>query len=461
MKTRILFQFTCALIVTAFSAHSSTCLAQGSLTPPGPPAATMLTLSQVEPRTPISSVPYTINSAGAYYLTGDLFVSTLTNAITVRASQVTIDLNGFGIFGEAGGGCAIAVSNTVQNLVVRNGTIEYWGTGVQASAASSSTLEKLQCYEFFNNALAIGGNSIVKDCTVNDPALAGGGDGVLTGDGSLVADCTVLDDFNHDSYGIVVGRGCVIDSSITTANYTGIITGNGTKLKGCSMLANVTYGLQTGSGCIISDCTACGNSSAYDFIPGISAGAGCSITSCTANQNGGGIFTGTGCTLKDCTVFSNALSGVSVGVGCTISGCTANYNTNGIVANSECTIIGCTASANLVDGIQAAYSCLIKGNTCSSNSRYVITGGAGIHVLDSGNRIEGNVLNSNQYGIKADGTENFVIANTARGSLTYNYDLVTGNMVDTIINASSSAAVTGSTGGTSLGTTDPWANFSF
>ncbi|HEV2330207.1 MAG TPA: hypothetical protein VGY56_15600 [Verrucomicrobiae bacterium] len=461
MKTMHSFPIAGALL--AVSAHFSTCLAQGSLTPPGPPSPTMLTLSQVEPRTPISSAPYTINSAGAYYLTGNLFVATLTNAITVRASQVTIDLNGFGVFGEAGAGCAIAVSNAVQNLVVRNGTIEYWGTAVQASAASSSTLEKLQCYELFNNALVIGGDSIVKDCAVNDPALGGGGDGVLTGDGSLVTDCTVLDDFNHYSTGIVVGRGCVIESSTTTSNYTGIITGDGTKLKGCSILGNVTYGLQTGSGCIVSDCTACGNSSAYNynFIAAIVAGTGCSITGCTANQNNQGILTGTGCTIKDCTVISNALAGVNAGVGCTISDCTANYNTNGIVAGSECTIAGCTASANYVDGIQAAYSCLIKGNTCSSNSRYSINGGAGIHVLDSGNRIEGNVLNSNQYGIKADGTENFVIANTARGSPIYNYDLVTGNMVDTIINAASSAAVAGSTGGASLGTSDPWANFSF
>jgi hypothetical protein len=39
---------------------------QGPLTPPGPPALTMKTLQQIEPRTPISSVPVTITTSGSY-----------------------------------------------------------------------------------------------------------------------------------------------------------------------------------------------------------------------------------------------------------------------------------------------------------------------------------------------------------------------------------------------------------
>src|ERR1039458_3298480 len=93
MKTRIpmiIAAGVCGLVLTAPSGFS-----QGSLTPPpGPPGPTMKSLDQIEARTPISSVPYTISAPGSYYLTGNLAVSSGT-AITIAANQVTLDLNGF------------------------------------------------------------------------------------------------------------------------------------------------------------------------------------------------------------------------------------------------------------------------------------------------------------------------------------------------------------------------------
>src|SRR6187455_75010 len=71
--------------------------AQGPLAPPaGPPAPSMKTLDQVEARTPISSVPFTISASGSYYFTKNLqFQNTSGNAIAISASDVTLDLNGF------------------------------------------------------------------------------------------------------------------------------------------------------------------------------------------------------------------------------------------------------------------------------------------------------------------------------------------------------------------------------
>ena len=75
-------------------------MGQGSLTPPGAPGETMKTLAQVEPRTPISSLPYTISEPGSYYVTGNL--SSTGSGIVIQASGVTVDLMGFSV--TRGGG---------------------------------------------------------------------------------------------------------------------------------------------------------------------------------------------------------------------------------------------------------------------------------------------------------------------------------------------------------------------
>ena len=74
------------LLLTTINSTSFTAFAQGSLTPPGSPAPTMKTLAQIEPRTSISSVPFTISVPGSYYLTANL-VTTVSNAIVIAAND--------------------------------------------------------------------------------------------------------------------------------------------------------------------------------------------------------------------------------------------------------------------------------------------------------------------------------------------------------------------------------------
>src|SRR3979411_1007872 len=76
--------------------------AQGSLTPPGAPAPTMKTLSQIEPRTAISFTPFVIPNAGSYYVTTNLVGISGTNGIVISSGNVTLDLNGFALLGVAG-----------------------------------------------------------------------------------------------------------------------------------------------------------------------------------------------------------------------------------------------------------------------------------------------------------------------------------------------------------------------
>ncbi|MEO0587720.1 MAG: hypothetical protein AAF078_08785 [Planctomycetota bacterium] len=108
------------IAIGATTAHA------GPLTPtPGPPASTLRTLDQVEPRTEINSLPgalfdqHVINAPGSYYLTGNL-TPNASVAINVTVPGVVIDLNGFEIDGNL-----VVVRMTAPNgtLTIRNGTI--------------------------------------------------------------------------------------------------------------------------------------------------------------------------------------------------------------------------------------------------------------------------------------------------------------------------------------------------
>jgi hypothetical protein len=131
MKINRFIPVAAALLFLTYNNQLSTCFAQGSLTPPGPPAPTMKSLDQIEARTPISSVPFTISTSGSYYLTMNL-IATETNAIVIAANSVTLDLNGFTISSTAAdaanGGTAILLTGTAsgasRDITILNGHIE-------------------------------------------------------------------------------------------------------------------------------------------------------------------------------------------------------------------------------------------------------------------------------------------------------------------------------------------------
>ncbi len=94
----------------------------------------------------ISSAPYTITQSGYYRLSTNLNFdpgnNNAVNIITVNASNVTIDFNGFYIAGPVGNTAQQVTgifANERSNVTITNGTIAYCFRGVQLTGNGSTT----------------------------------------------------------------------------------------------------------------------------------------------------------------------------------------------------------------------------------------------------------------------------------------------------------------------------------
>jgi len=233
--------------------------AQGSLTPPGTPAPTMKTLDQIEPRNAITNLPYTITTSGSYYVSATLYGS---DGINVSADNVTIDLMGFALSGETTGE---GVYTQNSGIVIRNGIIAGFGTGVLLANANGCRLQNLVCISNRYRGIQVSasdgrcvGNTI-SDCTVSANEEAGvylGASTAGTCAGNEFNRCVVSDNLSHGfwlntlfSAGFSVGNR-ILDSSITANGGSGIrlATSSGGQsyghlIAGCTLTQNATNGI--------------------------------------------------------------------------------------------------------------------------------------------------------------------------------------------------------------------------
>ena len=233
-----------ALLLSAFCLPLSA-FSQGSLTPPGAPGPTMKTLAQIEPRTPISTAPFTISQPGSYYLTTNLTVSG-TNAITIATNGVTLDLNGFTLASTApsASGYAILINNGLSDLAIFNGHIRggvtntgsgtYNGPGFRNGIAGSveapdntriTGVSVSGCLEAGID-LGIGNATVVESCMVRTVGYVG--ISATTIKSSVVQDCSstaiygseVSDSHGESNIGVGVlaanAQNCYGSSSIGT-----------------------------------------------------------------------------------------------------------------------------------------------------------------------------------------------------------------------------------------------------
>lgn len=225
---RFFFLFVFMALVLAVSLFGP---GAGELDPPGPPGSTMKPLPDLEPRQAIraSMLPLTITQSGSYYLAEN--VGTGTAGITVAASDVTIDLNGFALKGGCGSGIYNADTDLYKNITVKNGTVAGWNEG-GLNLGNGARVENVRAENnlvgiyVLSDSFVIGcsagqsqgfagilarAGSIIRDTIAWDNAQ----NGIFATDGVLIEGCTAR---NNGGSGIYVGQECLVRNNTLQGN---------------------------------------------------------------------------------------------------------------------------------------------------------------------------------------------------------------------------------------------------
>jgi len=255
--------------LSAACVGSAALLIAGPLAPPGGPVdSTYRTLTEVEPRTPISqsTTPgdadsvYRITQPGSYYLTGNVSVPAGKSGIEIITSNVTIDLRGFTIAGQAGS--TFGITGGSGRVTVCNGFVTGVGDEGVDLAGSNNTVEHVVASSLGGFGFSLSGSA--RECRAASCALGGFAHGVS----SRVERCQSVDNGGN---GIQVLNdsavvGCVVRGNVQTGI---VVDGAGCEVRACQVLSNGADGIRVFTGNALIEDNHCRSNGAIGVGAGI------------------------------------------------------------------------------------------------------------------------------------------------------------------------------------------------
>lgn len=357
----------------------------------------MKSLDQIEPRTPISSVPFIISASGSYYLTKNLNVTT-GDAITIAADNVTLDLNGFTISSTANpaAGTGILIGSGLNGITILNGHVKggvtYNGTysgpgfanGINDSLPNSCTaritgISVTGCATNGIYLLSGGDTSTIDGCT----ALTIGSQGLCAGtvSNSTAYDCggpAILASKAFNCRGQSNGAATAV--SATNASHCEGRSSGGRGVSG-SIVENC-FGASSGTGTGINAGAASNSYGESDNGPGINA---VSASNCRGYSSAGGqginatnaincygsSQSGTGLSANNASTCYGQSSGSGTGLFANNASTCYGLSSNGTGLSTNNTAIGCYGYSSGGIGLSAYIANSCRGETSTGTAQSI------------------------------------------------------------------------------------------
>ena len=297
-----------------------------------------------EARTPISSLPFTIDESGSYYLTRHLEAPNGAQGITVDAPYVTIDLNGFTLAGFDGVGNGVSAVGGGSRLTVKNGNIVGWdGWAVHVASGNADV-------------------QVIQDVTVGSCDSGG----LWLQDQARVASCTIS---STGGVGIRVEKNAsVTDCLLRTIAGSGIETGRNARITGTTLEAIGGIGIDADENSVLRDCIVDGSGDVgYRLYPRMIA-QGCVSIGATGDGFASPLGA-TGVVLETCVASTATADGIRLRTGSVATGCASTDNGARGFHLDGATASSCSADGNATDGFDLDDSVAAQ-STARSNGQH-------------------------------------------------------------------------------------------